>query len=270
MEISTKDVLLYGMLHRREEEGITMISQPAHAWVSGQLARHWGNKTFGDFAPKSEVCQAAALHDIGFLDWEQSPTLNPETGLPYTFLELPTSTHLHIWSRGIEQMLRYGRYSALLVSMHFTGLCQRHPSSSKEDRQLEQNFLAEQEDLQTTLTTSLQNDFYYEPYSSEEIIGRNRQLVSLWDWLSLLLCMGFTEERTVDQVPKASGLTQIKLKPTQGESTRITVEPWPFREKTIPINVEGRQLLQSYSDENKMRAGIQAASPVTLKFDLVP
>jgi Protein of unknown function (DUF3891) len=261
----------WDMLHRKVEEGLIIISQPAHAWVSGQLARHWGNKIFGEFTPREEVLQAAALHDIGFLDWERKPTLNPQTGLPHTFLDLPVPVHLDIWSKGIQQMLRYGRYPALLVSMHFTWLCRTHGAQLPEEQhQLEENFLEDQAALQTTLLTSLRNDFYYEAYSSEEIIALNRQLVSLWDWLSLLLCMGFPEECVVDKVPALNELTQLRLKPVQGESTKVAVEPWPFRDERVTITCEGRQLLKSYSNERELRKAIRAASPITLKFDLVP
>src|SRR4051812_48678988 len=102
------------MLQREDKEGVIVISQPAHAWLAGQLAREWGNESFEGFQPRDEVCLAAALHDVGFLDWEMAPTLNIETGLPYTFLELPVRTHLEIWSRGIQQVLKYNRYAALL------------------------------------------------------------------------------------------------------------------------------------------------------------
>src|SRR5262245_57500634 len=104
------------MLHRAQAEGIIAITQPAHAWLSGQLARHWREEDFDGAI--EEVCLAAEQHDIGFLAWEQSPTLNPQTGLPHTFMDMPCEMHLAIWTSSIHQMLRFGRYSALLVSRH--------------------------------------------------------------------------------------------------------------------------------------------------------
>ena len=59
------------MLHRADPDGPIVITQPAHAWVSGQLAQAWGNEPFGDFAPREEVCLAAEQHDIGWLVWEE-------------------------------------------------------------------------------------------------------------------------------------------------------------------------------------------------------
>jgi hypothetical protein len=34
-----------------ESRHVVAITQTAHAWVSGQLARQWGNESFSSFAP---------------------------------------------------------------------------------------------------------------------------------------------------------------------------------------------------------------------------
>jgi hypothetical protein len=259
------------MLHRvHDEEGIVVISQPAHAWVAGQLARYWGNETFGSYKPEADVYIAAALHDVGYLNWEQRSTLNRETGLPHSFLELPTEDRLALWRRSINKMMGYGRYPALMVSLHFTHLCENHRKfDSPKQFELEKKFLHDQEELQTTLLTSLKNDFYYEPWSSDENIQRNARLVSVWDWLSLSLCMGFDDERVVANVPAATGPVQLKM--TIKDDHIVRFDPWPFRsEEPLQIVCEGRHLLTTFSDEEKMREALRAASPVTLKFDLVP
>lgn len=259
------------MLHRvHEEEGIVVISQPAHAWVAGQVARSWGNEIFGEFKPDADVYIAAALHDIGYLNWEQAPNLNPQTGLPYSFLELPTETRLMLWRRSIQKMMRYARYPALLVSLHFTHLCDNHRKfDSPKDFELEKKFLHDQEELQRTLATSLQNDFYYGPWASDENIERNARLVSVWDWISLSLCIGFEEERVIAKVPSAAGEITLNLAVKDGHIVRF--DPWPFRsEEPLQIVCEGRHLLKTFTDEEKMREALRAASPVTVKFDLVP
>ncbi len=258
------------MLHRKTGNTLLAISQPAHAWLSGELARHWGNRRFGQLVPREDLLLAAALHDIGFLSWEHSPTLTPQTKLPYTFLNLPTATHLAIWSAGIQQMPAYSRYAALLVSQHFTWLCRRHPSVSAADRRLEKRFLDQQEQFQTSLLDSLRVDPQFAPYTRNETLLRNRRLVSLWDWLSLLLCIGFRENQIVPDVPCPNGLTIIELKPLNSDSTRVAISPWPFREKALRLTCEGRRMERSYSDEKKMRAAMQTARSVTLTFNLAP
>jgi hypothetical protein len=258
------------MLTRVEGDGVMLISQPAHAWLSGQLARHWGNEKFPGFAPAEEVILAAALHDIGFLGWEESPTLNPASGLPYSFLEMPTRIHLGLWSAGIQQMLHYGRYSALLVSLHFTSLCRGHPSGAAIDRQHEDKFLAAQESLQKGLLNSLRKDPIYEPFSSDECIALNRKLVSLWDWLSLVICTGFQDERVTQAGPASGAPSPVRLRPVDDQASRIAVSPWPFRGDSLSVSCEGRHLLKGYRSEKELREALQAALRITLQIELVP
>ena len=263
-------MLLSCMLHRLDKDGLIVITQPAHAWISGQLARNWGNQTFGNFAPAEEVCLAAEQHDIGFLEWEQTPALNRKTGLPETFLEMPTEAHLEIWSKGIRQMMRFGRYPALLVSMHFTFLCQQHPArDGAEAGESQQQFLQQQQQLQSAIRTSLLNDAYYAPWSTDEIIQRNRQLVSLWDWLSLLLCMGFAEEQVILDVPSANGTCQLVLAHATDSSSHLRLTPWPFQSDTVRLICEGRRLLKTWTQETELHEALKAASPLTLCFDFV-
>ncbi|HEY9905552.1 MAG TPA: DUF3891 family protein, partial [Candidatus Sericytochromatia bacterium] len=70
------------MLYRTIGENRICITQPTHAWVSGQMAQVWGNEMFGLVAPYEAVCLGAQQHDIGWLPWESAPTLNTDTGYP--------------------------------------------------------------------------------------------------------------------------------------------------------------------------------------------
>ena len=47
------------MLLCGDGDDLIAVGQPAHAWVSGQLARAWGNGRFGTPEPREEVCLAA-------------------------------------------------------------------------------------------------------------------------------------------------------------------------------------------------------------------
>ena len=106
------------MLVRTEDSGTLLIGQPSHAWISGQLARAWGNPAFGPVKPFEEVCLAAEQHDIGMAEWDLTPTFNPETGLPHSFIEMPISAHLPLWREAPRRLLRQSRYATLLTSMH--------------------------------------------------------------------------------------------------------------------------------------------------------
>src|SRR3546814_5390717 len=97
------------MLFRRDGDETIAITQPSHAWLSGQIVRAWGNDVFAKPEPFEEVCLGAEQHDIGWLDWEAAPTLNAETGLPHTFHELGAEDHTRLWTGGVGYALENGR-----------------------------------------------------------------------------------------------------------------------------------------------------------------
>src|SRR5918998_998778 len=86
------------MVLREDGDAVVAVGQPSHAWVSGQLARAWGNESFGPVAPREEVCLGAEQHDVGMAAWDLEPELNPDTGRPQSFMEMALERHLELWS----------------------------------------------------------------------------------------------------------------------------------------------------------------------------
>ncbi len=254
------------MLHREEPSGLIVITQPTHAWISGCLARAWGNEHFGSFAPKEEVCLSAEQHDIGWLLWERKPTLNAKTGYPHSLMEVPKKVHLDIWSGAKQLALSYGRYVALLVSLHGSGLYERytHWQKSPESSQIVQEFLEHEHAFQEKLSSILQKDPYYAAYATPEVIGRNRSLVAIWDTLSLALCHGLRREQQFDQVPTASGETTLILAPMDDNPMQVKVTPWPFQQSEVTLVYEGRILRETFTDETQMHAALHRADWVTI------
>ncbi len=148
-----------------------------------------------------------------------------------------------------------GRYVALLVSLHGTGLYERYTSwqGSPESSRIVQAFLNQEKDGQQQLIAKLQQDPYYQPHVMPEAIARNQSLVAIWDLLSLILCMGLTQERQVEQVPTATGKTTLTLVPNNNNSTQVKVEPWCFQSSDLALVFEGRILRETAKDEQTMR-----------------
>lgn len=255
------------MLHRQDPAGLIVITQPTHAWISGCLAQAWGNETFGDFAPKQEVCLSAEQHDIGWLFWENAPTLNPKTGYPHNFMELPTAVHVDIWSGAKQLVLPFGRYVALLVSLHGTGLYERYRGwqNSPESSQIVQAFFEHEYAFQAKLTADLLRDSHYAPYAKPEVIERDRSLVAIWDSLSIAICTGISCEQTFNQVPTISGETTLTLTPIDGNTQQVKVSPWPFQQDEVELVYEGRLLQETFTDEAAMRTALEVADwvPIT-------
>jgi hypothetical protein len=245
------------MLLRATNDGHLAITQTTHAWVSGQMARAWGNEAFGIFEPREPVCLAAEQHDIGWTQWEPEPSWNPETGLPHSFLELPPEVHLsRIWSVAGKLALLTSRYAALLVSRHGTSLYGRFRGDPDVAGGLAAKFLAEQDAFQAQLILSLSRDPQYEPYVADDVLERNRRLVALWDRISLNLCWGMRETLTIEDVPMANGDGTMTLSPVSGETDTVEFDPWPFALPSVDVTFDARLLTRRYTDQQDLLQGI--------------
>ena len=246
------------MLHRPSSEGTIVIAQPAHAWVSGQIARAWADP----FEPWEEVCLGAEQHDIAWIGWERSPERDPETGLPHTFSTLPRLRRLELWSAAAALLLPQSRYAALLVSLHGTLLVERFPPEGDEDLQRAlADYLERERAFQARMLESLRGDPRYAAHATPGAVERNRELIFTWDGLSLAILHGVTSERS------AAGHV---LAPADGDPARLTVSPWPFRDNEVTLVCEGRLLMGPCAGENELRRGLAKAPWRTIETTLEP
>jgi hypothetical protein len=201
------------MVLREEPDGsVICIGQPAHAFLSGQMARLWSPRP----EPFEEVCLAATQHDAGMADWDADPELNPDTGLPLSFMQMPLETHLRLWSHAPHRVLTQSRYAAVLVSMHGTALYEMRDLDrlSAGEAEAVRSYLAEQRALQEQLS---------EGFDSGRL-RENQRLIWTLDFLSLGLCLRWWG-KTVNGV-------------TLEEDT---IRPWPFIDDQVDLFVDGRR-----------------------------
>jgi hypothetical protein len=225
--------------------------------VSGQLARAWGD----ELDAREEVCLAAEQHDIGMAEWDLRPTLNHDTGLPHSFMEMPLDTHLELWSQAPSKLLRQSGYAALLVSMHGTALYEMRDLDRMEagDAEKVRRFLAGARAEQDALLAGL----------GQERAGVlvNQRLVWTWDFMSLALCLDWAPT-VAERVPLGGAAVDVRLEPAG--SWAVSVDPWPFRDRSVTVRCEGRALAGGYRDEPELHAALAAAPPVPLRWTLVP
>jgi len=231
------------------------IGQPAHAWVSGQAARAWGNADFPAPSPWEEVCLAAEQHDIGMAEWDLEPALNPRTGRAQSFIEMPRRVHVALWSRAGERLLAQSRYAALLVSLHGTTLYERYPATT--DLELVEAYLEGQRAFQASLRRSLG--------VSPEEVDRNRELVFAWDWLSLALCLDWAPAES-PPVPGARGPVSLRL---AVEGGALSLDPWPFAEGSVRLRTEGRRLPGRFESEPELHEALTTAPWAALEWQLM-
>lgn len=258
------------LLLREQPDGVLAIGQASHAWLSGQLARAWGDAHFGAVWPYEEVCLAAEQHDVGMARWDLEPTLNHGTGLPHSFIEMPIDTHLELWRTGPSRLVTQSRYAALLVAMHGRRLYQRRDLDKlpPDHADAVRGFIEGQHELEQRLLATLRSDPATAWLADGTLLARNSQLVWIWDFLSLALCLDWAP-CTARAVPTETGQTDIELV-VDGESGRTTLDPWPFSAPSVRLRAEGRLLAGRFATEAEMRQALVRAPWRTVEIELVP
>ncbi|MBN1529113.1 MAG: DUF3891 family protein [Thermoleophilaceae bacterium] len=219
------------MLVREDGDGVLVIGQASHAWLSGQLARAWSPR------PSEEVCLAAEQHDVGMAEWDLRPRLHP-SGRPVSFTEMELDEHLRLWSPAPDRLLSQSAYAALLVSMHGCALYEGRASQPAVAAYLEREH-ARQERLISMLG------------ADREEVARDQRLVAAWDAMSLALCLGWDDY-------DAGGVTL----------SGGTASPWPFAVERLTVRCEGRRLTERFETEEALHAALDAAPRERLEFAL--
>jgi hypothetical protein len=183
---------------------------------------------------------------------------------------MPRQLHVQLWSEAAKRVLAQGRYASLLVSLHGTRLYQRYDAAKDlpENARAVQRYLEQERAFQEELLASLRSDPHYKSYASDEVVARNRQLIGIWDALSLAICFGRTSPQSWDQVPAARGTTTLSFSARDDDPAMLFLSPWPFQRQPVTLVYEGRYLTETFSDEMLMRENLSLAPWVTLQTTL--
>jgi hypothetical protein len=224
------------VLIRDEGEAWTAITQPAHAWLAGQVARHWA-------APlPADVVLGIEQHDLAWLAWDREPPLHAEGGRAASFYEAPVEGRQAIWEGVAAKLEAQSPYAALLVSLHATNIHTRYLPPDRRPAGLLDGAAADQERLLAVL-----------PDATREQAVRDADLLFCLDALSLSLCHRWDAR----DLPPVDGVG-LRLEP-QGQD-RWTLDPWPLAPAAVEVAVDARTVGRRFDDEAAMRAAL-AATP---------
>ena len=103
-----------------------MALQIDHSRVAGYFAAHWGNKDFDRPSPYASVALAAGEHDIGWWEWEMSPSTLNDKGLPLDYhdgsLKFLGQLRLDFYKNAVDRVMTRDPYAAMLMAMHGVAL----------------------------------------------------------------------------------------------------------------------------------------------------
>jgi hypothetical protein len=193
-------------------------------------------------------------------EWDLRPTLNPETGLPHSFMEMPLDVHLELWSSAAAKLLRQSAYAALLVSMHGSALYEMRDLDRMDaaDAEKVRRFLADRRAEQELLAGRLG--------AGRDRLGCNQRLVWTWDFMSLALCLDWAPA-TAEGVPLGGGVVDVRLEPVADGV--VSLDPWPLAGDELVVRCEARELHGPFGTEAELHAALDAAPLVPVRWRLV-
>jgi hypothetical protein len=224
------------MLIRDDGDSWTAITQPAHAHLAGQVARHWADPV------PAAVALGVEQHDVPWMQWDLAPPLHAPARRAAAFFEAAIEPRLAIWRHAAERLRAQSPYAALLVALHATNIHTRY--IDPEHRPLA--FLDEQRADQDALLALL-------PGATREQAERDGDLVFALDALSLTLCHGWDAR----DLPAVDGQT-IRVTPVGDDAA--TLDPWPLSVAELTVDVPARRLTERFDSEPEMQAAL-AATP---------
>jgi hypothetical protein len=260
------------MIYREVDSGWVVITQPAHALVSGRLAALWGNEQFVEPYPRDAVVLATTIHDIGWSPWDANPPLHPD-GRPVNFLETTLEDTHAVWERGVAQATLYNPYSALMVSMHatlvytrrrarWTDPPEKRPELDKRLRKLEQ--------YQAETRSRLQHHPLYAKAVDPVRVHANYRILRSCDLLSLEICTRALSDGMIEDVPADSPDKRITINYKPCDVYTLALDPYPFSVPEVVVQVEARLLdKHTFPDNGTFQATLASAAWQVFEFRFV-
>ncbi|MEG9298188.1 DUF3891 family protein [Mangrovibacillus sp. Mu-81] len=176
------------MIIRETRHSFIMIKQHDHAFLSGEITKHFDPALLNSDHHFGDAIYAAYQHDRSWIGLDETPIWNDESGIPFTFSDYPLLVKIAFYKIGLDEIEQVNPYSALLCSLHFCSFF----TQSKNKNCLA--FLKEEANRQEKLKQLL-------PDIDEELLHQHFRLLQFSDDLSLFVCLNEPGASKEDEHP---------------------------------------------------------------------
>jgi hypothetical protein len=166
------------LLSASQGDRLRLITQPDHAHLAGEMLSLFRLPALVTHPRREALLRAVRLHDNGWRELDAAPPVDPSSGLPYGFIELPTPQRLAVWERGAGRYAESDPYSALLAVEHARVL-----HADRRDREGWRELLPRLDGLREELLAACG--------LGEEELAADYGWLDLADALSLAACAGW-------------------------------------------------------------------------------
>jgi uncharacterized protein DUF3891 len=220
---------------RPAQHGVHLITQPDHAHLAAQIIEH--AVTLKAHPRRDQILLAVAEHDNGWAEEDAAPIVNPTTGHPADFVNVPLAVRHRVWPRAIHRLAQHP-WPAALVAEHAVVVYDRFRVEDGWTPFFSGLEAARDQMVRTSglTSTELISDYVY---------------VRLADLISLLFCMAASQ-------PQHVGDWSVQL-----TGDRVVVTPDPFGGQSIPIEIRAREIPdRTFESDDELRATVRAAPEV--------
>jgi hypothetical protein len=283
------------MLVSRRDGKLTLVTQSDHGRLAGALAERWGNDDFAACALQETLVYTAAHHDDGWMPLDEVPTWQPDEQRPAHFLEVPLPTVVEAYTRGVDAMYEASPLAGSIESMHFTGFYRARwgmDDAPHVDHPAVPDVVEAEEERRARgirdswPTDRARSDFERDVWHAYEVL-------QVLDLLSLCLCLvdlsresqaetqvmartlfSIDQEpsrRIILRAPRSNEGDRVDLTVSVAAAEVVTVDPFPFSEREIAVEVPARLLEATrYGSAEEAAEAYHAASVHTLRCSLRP
>jgi hypothetical protein len=114
------------MIIRSDGAHLLLITQPDHAALAGRLMEAWQADGLPTRSTRGVVLYATTHHDIGWAEEDAAPRVDPATGRPFDFINMPVPHRQAVWPRAISRLATTSTYVAALVAQHALTIYRRY------------------------------------------------------------------------------------------------------------------------------------------------
>ncbi|WNF37896.1 DUF3891 family protein [Bacillaceae bacterium IKA-2] len=215
------------MIILKKTNEIVMFTQHHHAFLSGEIAKHFKTDRFQSIDHWGELMLAIYEHDRSWIGLDETPIWNDEKEVPYSFIDYPLIPKLAFYKIGIDEIEQMSPYAALLCSMHYCSFFKR-----SMDKRVDK-FLEAEEKRQTKIINTLN-------LLDGKLQSQHFRLLQFCDDLSLYLCLNEPGTKKVEEYPWfRDGMANSEIfseenKPLYAEwlnNKEVAVHSFPFKEE---------------------------------------
>lgn len=252
------------MIRREYKNGWVIFTQFEHSKLSGEIMEYWGNNEFTSIEPRDNVNYAINYHDMGWVYWDENPRINPENNYPASFTDMYPSEQHSIWAKCFENYPGNYSYASALVALHFNKfnnhLLDKDPSDAGS--------LEFKKRIISSVAKSLKIDPGLIEKDLPPQLYTNLKYLQIGDILSLAICHGWKSTELKDSPVDYNGL-KVDLRLTSGDGVNFKVEPYPFSEEKLNLQIRGRILLKkTFESDEDLRSEIKKAEIQNFYFTI--